>query len=281
MPHMRMYLSTISVPVRPGVTRSYGRFGFGLPPAPPSPVTPTPAAPVVNTADMTSPASVDTQGVIEPKAKPKAKPPSVNGIKFGALLSGLARRLPHWFIDGNLIPDQDTTILAGQEGLMRSQGLTFRCGVTQSERTAQVNPGCCCIAANARAHIRVCTAMLLQLDWPIPTGASLLCCAHVNPHRRSFNLNSAADEGCTATRRWLQLAGYPGSMWHAEQQGRLAGARWAQQGAAGVGVGVDADNVGPLRYGGRTYGAWPEVPLTPEMMFNRCGAGAVHKGFQA
>ncbi len=101
-----------------------------------------------------------------------------------------------------------------------------------------------------------------------------------HPKHRSFNLNSAADEGCAATRRWLQLAGYPGSMWHAEQRGRLAaGARGAQQGAAGVGVG--ADNVGPLRYGGRTYGAWPEVPLTPDVIFNRWGACAVHKGFQA
>ncbi|KXZ56579.1 hypothetical protein GPECTOR_1g520 [Gonium pectorale] len=74
--------------------------------------------------------------------------------------------------------------------------------------------------------------------------------------RRSYNLNSRSDEGVSAINQWLELAGYPDSLW-----GGQAPAPAPTPGSGSVSS--------PRAPAGATYPGWPEAELPLDLLLSR------------
>ncbi|KAG2495723.1 hypothetical protein HYH03_006322 [Edaphochlamys debaryana] len=169
---------TMTVPVRPGVTRSFGIFAF----------CPTALAAPEPGAATTPPAQAAEPKAAEPKAVEATAPEAKAGGSQAPVKPAPKPRpkQPHWVRGDGLLLDQDSVMMQRQEHLMRSQGLTWR----------------------------------------------------------NYCLNSHSDTGIAAMNKWMDMAGYPTSLWGPDPQ---QAASWP----------------------GQTYGGWPGQPLPLERVLSR------------
>ncbi|PNH12133.1 hypothetical protein TSOC_000989 [Tetrabaena socialis] len=218
----RTRICTLQVPVRPGVCRTYFKFGIGK--APTAPAAPE-AAPGVKGAAAAAPQPPAPAAPAAPPAGAGAAPPAgakeeathTGKKKGGGGLFALLGKAPHWLVGGQLLADQDVLMMCRQEVLMRRQGLG----------------------------------------------------------RRDYNLNSRSDEGISAINRWLDLAGYPDSLWG---PGSGTSSSSTTKGGSSSGGSGSGDTVPGQRQqqqqqkvpaAGQTYASWPEQELSLEAMLSR------------
>ncbi|GLC35709.1 hypothetical protein PLESTB_000486200 [Pleodorina starrii] len=223
----------MSVPVRPGVTRTYFKGGFGRAPTPPSPPSSSSPPPPQLQNQLQNQNQHKANGS-EAEAAAAPAPAPVPSASAGASSSNSGQE------PQRAAPDAAVAADRAEQGGRGSAEKAKAGGAAASASARRPFGGLMGWLRGRMPHWAFASQLIADQDLVMMCRQELLM-RRGGLTARDYNLNSKADGGVAAVNVWLRRAGYPDSLWGGK----------------------------PVVQSGPTYSGWPAQELSLEQMLSR------------